>query len=119
MTTKQQINGNSNIQIKNLTGNLIIGSPQVQAVDAQNGHATAEFACISDKQAKVIMDLIKSIDALDVEQGRETQRPLMFHIANKAAGLTKEQTYKEITVNMYDVALEALHQHIRTRKIKK
>ena len=116
MTNKQQINGHNNIQIANLTGNVIIG---VQAELASLSNKANPATPITKDQASKLRAIIDGIDTLDTEQGRKSERALLFFIANKAAGLEKEHTYKDIPADKYITALEAIHQHVRTRKFKK
>lgn len=107
MTIQSNINGN-NVHINKIEGNVIIGGGSTPTTTASSG-------IISDAQAKNIMTIIKAMVTLDTEQGRVDQQALLFHIANKAAGV---DSYKNIPAAQYQTALAALEKHLRTRKLQ-
>ena len=108
--TNQYANGNIN-NINKMEGDINIHATQVVVATPK----AKQSDIISDAQAKNIMTIIKGMVALDTEQGRADQQALLFHIANKAAGV---DSYKNIPAAQYQTALAALEKHLRTRKLQ-
>jgi hypothetical protein len=118
MSNKQHVENGDITNIHKVEGGFNINAAQVVLNNlaikpATTAEPVSEY--ISTAQAKNLMTIIKGIDLLDVEQGRESTQALMFHVMNKATGATG---YKQTPADKYDVALEAIRHYVCTRKIK-
>ena len=113
----------TNAIIKRVAGALKMKRADTVIINIHNAKANAHDTAtpiaskplIDDKQAANLRTIIKGIDLLDTECGREPSQALLFHIINTATGAS---TYKDTPADQYHTAVQALCNHIRTRKLK-